>query len=95
MVGPAWLRRQIGIVPQENVLFNRTARDNIALADPGMPMERVVAATDLASAHDFILELPEGYDTNRRRTRRDIIGRAAPAHRDRPGAGREPTHPDL
>jgi ATP-binding cassette, subfamily B, bacterial HlyB/CyaB len=50
-------------VLQENVLFNRTVRDNIALADPGMPMERVIAAADLAGAHDFILELPEGYDT--------------------------------
>jgi subfamily B ATP-binding cassette protein HlyB/CyaB len=63
MVDPAWLRRQIGIVLQENVLFNRTVRDNIALADPGMPMERVIFAADLAGAHDFILELPEGYDT--------------------------------
>jgi subfamily B ATP-binding cassette protein HlyB/CyaB len=63
MVDSAWLRRQIGIVLQENVLFNRTVRDNIALVDPGMPMERVIAAADLAGAHDFILELPEGYDT--------------------------------
>jgi subfamily B ATP-binding cassette protein HlyB/CyaB len=63
MVDPAWLRRQIGVVLQENVLFNRTVRDNIALADPGMPMERVIAAADLAGAHDFVLELPEGYDT--------------------------------
>src|SRR5205085_25772 len=60
MVDPAWLRRQIGIVLQENVLFNRTVRDNIALSDPGMPMERVIAAADLAGAHHFILELPEG-----------------------------------
>jgi subfamily B ATP-binding cassette protein HlyB/CyaB len=63
MVDPAWLRRQCGIVLQENVLFNRTVRDNIALADPGMPIERVIAAADLAGAHDFILELPGGYDT--------------------------------
>ena len=63
MVDPAWLRRQIGIVLQENVLFNRTVRDNIALADPGMPMQHVIAASELAGAHDFILELPEGYDT--------------------------------
>jgi len=63
MVDVAWLRRQIGIVLQENVLFNLTVRANIALADPGMPMERVVAAATLAGAHDFILELPEGYDT--------------------------------
>ena len=44
MVDPAWLRRQIGVVLQENVLFNRSVRDNIALADPAMPMEQVIAA---------------------------------------------------
>ena len=48
---------------QENVLFNRSIRDNIALAEPAMPIERVIAASQLAGAHDFILELPEGYDT--------------------------------
>jgi subfamily B ATP-binding cassette protein HlyB/CyaB len=63
MADPGWLRRQIGVVLQENVLFNRSVRENIALADPAMPMERVVAAARLAGAHDFILELTEGYDT--------------------------------
>jgi len=63
MVDPAWLRRQMGVVLQESVLFNRSVRDNIALTDPGMPIERVVAAAQLAGAHEFILELPEGYDT--------------------------------
>src|SRR4029077_2323565 len=63
MVDPAWLRRQIGVVLQENVLFNASVRANIALADPAMSMERVVAAATLAGANDFILELPEGYDT--------------------------------
>jgi subfamily B ATP-binding cassette protein HlyB/CyaB len=63
MADPAWLRRQIGVVLQENVLFNRSVRENIALADPAMPMERVIAAARLAGAHDFILELDEGYDT--------------------------------
>ena len=63
MADPAWLRRQIGVVLQENVLFNRSVRENIALADPAMPMERVIAAAKLAGAHDFILELDEGYDT--------------------------------
>jgi len=62
MADPAWLRRQIGVVMQENVLFNRSVRENIALADPAMPMERVIAAAKLAGAHDFILELDEGYD---------------------------------
>jgi subfamily B ATP-binding cassette protein HlyB/CyaB len=59
----AWLRRQIGSVLQENVLFNRSIRDNIALVDPGMSMERVIAAAELAGAHEFILELPDGYNT--------------------------------
>lgn len=63
MVDLAWLRRQIGVVLQENVLFNRSVRENIALADPSLPMERVIEAATLAGAHDFILELPEGYDT--------------------------------
>jgi subfamily B ATP-binding cassette protein HlyB/CyaB len=51
------------VVLQENFLFNRTVRDNIALADPGVPMEAVVRAAKLAGAHEFILELQEGYDT--------------------------------
>ncbi|MCK1742517.1 type I secretion system permease/ATPase [Bradyrhizobium sp. 139] len=63
MTDPAWLRRQIGMVLQDNMLFNRSVRDNIALADPTLPMERVMDAAKLAGAHDFILELPEGYDT--------------------------------
>jgi subfamily B ATP-binding cassette protein HlyB/CyaB len=63
MVDPTWLRRQVGVVLQENILFNRSVRDNIALSDPGMPMEKVIQAAKLAGAHEFILELPEGYDT--------------------------------
>jgi len=63
MVDPPWLRRQIGVVLQENVLFNRTVRDNIALTDPALPIERIMTAARLAGAHEFILEMPEGYDT--------------------------------
>jgi subfamily B ATP-binding cassette protein HlyB/CyaB len=63
LADPAWLRRQIGVVLQENVLFNCSVRENIALADPSMSMERIIAAAGLAGAHEFILELPEGYDT--------------------------------
>ena len=62
-VDSSWLRRQIGVVMQDNVLFNATVRDNIALANPGMPSEDVIAAARLAGAHDFILELPDAYDT--------------------------------
>jgi subfamily B ATP-binding cassette protein HlyB/CyaB len=57
------LRRQIGVVLQDNILFNRSIRDNIALTDPGAPLPAVIAAAKLAGAHDFILELPEAYDT--------------------------------
>lgn len=57
------LRRQIGVVLQENVLFNRTIRENIALVDPGATIEEVMACAKLAGAHEFILELQDGYDT--------------------------------
>ncbi|MFY2838058.1 type I secretion system permease/ATPase [Achromobacter xylosoxidans] len=57
------LRRQIGVVLQENVLFNRSIRDNIALSDPGVPLQQVMHVAQLAGAHEFIAELPEGYDT--------------------------------
>ncbi len=63
LTNPAWLRRQIGVVLQENVLFNRSVRDNIALADPAMSFERVEHAAKLAGAHDFIVKLPHAYDT--------------------------------
>jgi subfamily B ATP-binding cassette protein HlyB/CyaB len=63
VIDPAWLRRQTGVVLQENVLFNRSVRENIALADSAMPLERVMAAARLAGAHDFICRMPRGYDT--------------------------------
>lgn len=62
-IDPAWLRRRIGVVLQENMLFNRSVRDNIALADPALPIEAVVEAAKLAGAHEFILRMPQGYDT--------------------------------
>jgi ATP-binding cassette, subfamily B, bacterial HlyB/CyaB len=60
---PAWLRRQVGVVLQENLLFNRSIRDNIALTDPGAPLERVIEVARLAGIHEAISQLPEGYDT--------------------------------
>jgi len=57
------LRRQIGVVLQDNMLFNRSIRENIALGDPGAPLEVVIQVAKLAGAHEFILELAEGYDT--------------------------------
>ncbi|SPD62240.1 type I secretion system permease/ATPase [Cupriavidus neocaledonicus] len=63
LADPSWLRRQIGVVLQENLLFNRSIRDNISLTDPGAPLEAVMQAAKLAGAHDFICDMPEGYDT--------------------------------
>jgi subfamily B ATP-binding cassette protein HlyB/CyaB len=62
-IDPSWLRRQIGVVLQENFLFNGSVRDNIATARPGASMEEVIHAAQVAGAHEFILELSEGYDT--------------------------------
>ncbi len=62
-IDPAWLRRQIGVVLQENLLFNRSIRENIALSNPAMPLDQVVNAAELAGAHEFIVRLPQGYDT--------------------------------
>ncbi len=57
------LREQIAIVTQETILFNDTAWNNICYGQPYLPEERVVAAAQAALAHDFILELPQGYHT--------------------------------
>jgi ATP-binding cassette, subfamily B, bacterial HlyB/CyaB len=63
LIDAAQLRRQVGVVLQENLLFNRSVRENIAISDPAAPIEAVVRVAQLAGAHDFISELPEGYDT--------------------------------
>jgi subfamily B ATP-binding cassette protein HlyB/CyaB len=62
-VDTAWLRGNVRVVQQESFLFNRSVRDNIALADPGLPFDQVVQSARVAGAHQFILELPDGYDT--------------------------------
>ncbi len=59
---PGWLRRQIGVVLQENILFNRSIHENIALSDPAMPRARVMHAARLAGADEFIARTPHGYD---------------------------------
>ena len=63
LIDAAQLRRQIGVVLQENLLFNRSVRENIAIVDPAAPIQPVMRAAQLAGAHEFISELPEGYDT--------------------------------
>src|SRR5579884_109512 len=62
-VDPAWLRRQLGVVLQENFLFNQTVHENIAIARPEMPRAQVIRAARLAGADEFISQLPQGYDT--------------------------------
>jgi subfamily B ATP-binding cassette protein MsbA len=57
------LRKQIGKVTQETVLFNDTVRNNIAYGQPDVPMARIIAAARAALAHDFIEQLPHGYDS--------------------------------
>jgi ATP-binding cassette, subfamily B, bacterial HlyB/CyaB len=64
LIDAAQLRRQVGVVLQENLLFNRSVRENIAITDPAAPIEAVMRVAQLAGAHDFISELPEGYDTH-------------------------------
>lgn len=63
LIDAAQLRRQVGVVLQDNRLFNRSVRENIAIADPAAPIEAVIRVAQLAGAHEFISELPEGYDT--------------------------------
>lgn len=63
LVDVASLRRQIGVVLQESQLLSRSIRENIALTDSGIPIERIIEAAKMAGAHDFITEFPEGYDT--------------------------------
>jgi subfamily B ATP-binding cassette protein MsbA len=62
-VSLASLRKQIGKVTQETILFNDTVRNNIAYGQPDVPLSRVEQAARMALAHDFILRMPEGYDT--------------------------------
>lgn len=62
-VDPAWLRRQIGVVLQNNFLFSKTIKENIAIYNESVSIESVIEAAKLAGAHEFISELPDGYDT--------------------------------
>ena len=57
------LRRQIGIVLQTSLLFSDSIRDNIAYGRPDAALEEIIAAAKAAQAHDFIMEMPDGYDT--------------------------------
>jgi ATP-binding cassette, subfamily B, bacterial HlyB/CyaB len=60
---PGWVRRNIGVVLQENILFNRSIHDNIAFSNPSLDRAQVIAIAKLSGAHEFIAQLPAGYDT--------------------------------
>ncbi|MGL5874225.1 MAG: peptidase domain-containing ABC transporter [Xenococcaceae cyanobacterium] len=57
------LRRQVGVVPQETLLFDGTIQENIALTNPDATTEEIIAAAQIAAAHEFIMTLPNGYNT--------------------------------
>lgn len=63
LVDASWLRRRMGVVGQDTLLFNRSVRENIALADASLDMGAITAAAQVSGAHEFILQLPQGYDT--------------------------------
>lgn len=94
LVDPAWIRRHIGVVLQENLLFNLTIRENISVTDPGTSLENVIQAAMLAGAHEFISQLPEGYETVVGEHGATLSG-ATTAHCHSPGATDQPSHPDL
>ncbi len=62
-MNPFWLRYNIGVVLQESYLFSGTIRENIALPKPDAPMDQIIQAALIAGAHEFISQLPEGYET--------------------------------
>ena len=62
-MNPTWLRYNIGVVLQENYLFAGSIRENISLPKPDAPIEHIIQAAQIAGAHEFISEFPEGYET--------------------------------
>lgn len=63
LVNPEMLRKQIGVVLQENFMFNGSVAENISIHMPQATMDQIINAAKIAGAHDFILELPDGYNT--------------------------------
>jgi subfamily B ATP-binding cassette protein HlyB/CyaB len=62
-MNPGWLRSNIGVVLQENYLFSGSIRENIAMPRPDAPIEDIIQAATIAGAHEFIAQMPQGYDT--------------------------------
>lgn len=62
-MNPIWLRTNIGVVLQENYLFSGSIRENIAMPRQEAPIEHIIQVSQIAGAHEFVSQLPEGYDT--------------------------------
>ena len=88
------LRQQISFVLQDTLLFHGPVWYNIAYGKPGASHAEILRAADLANAHEFIEQMPQGYDTDHRRARRHAFRRPAAAHRDCAGGDSEYSHPD-
>ena len=80
-IDPAWLRSNIGVVLQENLLFNRSIHDNIALVNPAMSREAVMRMARLSGADEFIAKLPNGYETQIEERGANLLGASASASR--------------
>ena len=80
---PQAVRSHIALVPQESVVFAASARDNIRFGRPEATDAEVERAADLAHATEFIRRLPEGFDAPLGERGVTLVGRPAPAHRDR------------
>ena len=78
------LRRQIGIVPQDSLLFEGTIQENIALTNPDAEPSLIVEAAKIACAHDFIMDLPLGYNTRVGERGVKPVGGTTAAHRHCP-----------
>ncbi len=87
-------RTQIGVVFQDNFLFDGTVFENIAYSRPEAPREAVLRAAAIARCDEFVEKLPTEVRHDRRRARRQALGRPAPARRDRAGDPGRPAHPD-
>ena len=87
-------RRNIGIVLQEPFLFYGTIAENIAYGRPDATRREIIAAARAAKAHEFILRLPDGYDSHRRRARAIALRRRTAADLDRAGAADRSADPD-
>ncbi len=87
------LLAQVGIVPQETILFSGTVRENIRYGRPDATDEQVIAAAKTAQAHDFILAMPKGYDSHVE-ARGQLFRRTETAHCHCPGAADGSQDPD-